>query len=129
MEEAELELEEPDELDPLLMVDADDGVDVLCVFELLSSDLDWLLSGSSGSLGSSVLPGVLGSFGSLPDPPPSISPPPPGGQKGHIHEGSWVPSPPVPPFHQVPPGPTMMMAADTVNLLPSLLVSTLHSSQ
>lgn len=57
--------------------DVDEGSE-LCDAELLSS---------LGSLGSSLLPGVLGSLGLLPEPPPPVSPPPPGGQKGHIHEG------------------------------------------
>ena len=79
VEEEELELDELDEVVPLVMVV--DGVDVpcdSCDFELLSS---------SGSLGFSELPGTLGSVGSLRDPLPPTSPPPPGGQKGHIHEG------------------------------------------
>ena len=78
MEEEELELVELDEVVPLVMVV--DGVDVpfdSCDFELFSS---------LGSLGFSELPGVLGSMGSLPDPLPTTSPPPPGEQKGHIHE-------------------------------------------
>lgn len=65
-----------------------------CAVVLLSSSL-----GSSGLLGFSGLPGVSGSFGSLPEPAPPISPPPPGGQKGQIHDGRLTPKPPVPPFH------------------------------
>ena len=107
----------------------DDGADVgvwvdvgvLWVCESFSSSL--------GSSGFSLLPGVSGSLGSLPEPLPSTSPPPPGGQKGHIHEGPCIPNPPVPPFHQLPPGPTIMTAAEMVNVLPSLLVSTLKRNQ
>lgn len=126
VEEAELELDELDELDPLVKVDADEGSDVPCDFELLSFDFDLLLLSSPGSSGSSVLPGVIGSLGPSPDAPQSVPPPPPGGQKGHTQEGPWSPSPPLPPFHQAPPGPMTMIAADTVNVLPSLLVSVLH---
>ena len=79
VEEEELELDELDEVVPLVMVV--DGVDVPCD----SCDFEFL--SSSGSLGSSELPGVLGSVGLLSDPLPPTSPPPPGGQKGHIHEG------------------------------------------
>ena len=94
---------------------------MLCDCELFSS--------SSGSSGFSLLPGVSGSLGSVPEPLPPTSPPPPGGQKGHIHVGPCIPNPPVPPFHQLPPGPTIMTAAEMVNLLPSLLVSTLERDQ
>ena len=94
-----------------------ENVSVLCDCELFSS--------SSGSSGFSLLPGVSGSLGSVPEPLPPTSPPPPGGQKGHIHVGPCIPNPPVPPFHQLPPGPTIMTAAEMVNLLPSLLVSIL----
>lgn len=104
--------------------DEDDDDLVLEPVLLEFCDCDLL---SSGLLGFSGLPGELGSLGFVPEPPPPISPPPggPGGQKGHRHEGPCSPNPPVPPFHQRPPGPTMMMAAEMVNLLPSLLVSTL----
>ena len=102
-------------------------------------------SGSSESLGFSGLPGVSGSFGSSLEPTPPISPPPPGGQKGQMQDGRWMPKPPVPPFHlssivnfntivtkhnlygrdshHRPPGPTIIIAAGIVNLEPSLLVS------
>ena len=106
--------------------------DVCC--ELLSSS-----SSSSGSLGVSGLLGVLGSLGLPPEPPPPLSPPPPGGQKGQMQEGPFRPQPPVPPFHldmlvtsheaslefdayQTPPGPTMIIAAESVKWVPSLLV-------
>ena len=98
-----------------------EDVGVLCDCDFFSS--------SSGSSGFSLLPGVSGSLGSVPEPPPPTSPPPPGGQKGHIHVGPCIPNPPVPPFHQLPPGPTIMTAAEMVNLLPSLLVSTLKRNQ
>ena len=121
MAEDELELAEVDVAVVLVMVVG--GDDVLC------DSCDFGSSFLSGSLGSLELPGVLGSFGSLPDPPPPASPPPPGGQKGHTHEGPSIPKPEVPGRHQVPPGPTMIGAAEMVKTLPSLFVSTLYASQ
>lgn len=84
-------------------------------------DWDLLSSSSSGSLGFSGLLGLLGSLGLVAEPAPPTSPPlgGPGGQKGQIQEGPCNPQPPVPPFHQTPPGPTIMIAAEIVNWLPS----------
>lgn len=85
--------EQSDTVEDKLHDNAVDEARVLVAFWV--SEFLWSL----GSLGFSLLPGVLGSFGLLPDPLPPISPPPPGGQNGHIHEGPWIPNPPVPPFH------------------------------
>ena len=115
--------------DTVLDAHSDDGDDVgadVGIWEDVGVFCDCeLFSSSSGSSGFSLLPGVSGSLGSVPEPLPPTSPPPPGGQKGHIHVGPCIPNPLVPPFHQLPPGPTIMTAAEIVNLLPSLLVSTL----
>ena len=81
-EDAVVAVEETDVGGTLVIVEAVEGVDVAC-----ERDCELLSSSSVGSLGSSVLPGVFGSLGSVPEPSPPESPPPPGGQKGHIQEG------------------------------------------
>lgn len=86
VEDRLLTVVETDVVNTLLVVKIFEGVDVS--FDVVWAwDCELSSSSSVGSLGSSVLPGVSGSLGLCPEPPPPVSPPPSGGQKGQIQDG------------------------------------------